>query len=237
MNNEKIKSDELAKKLKKVADDKLIEGEEYNADGHKLYFDQEVAKSAEEFNTSSVAYALRWGKLMQAEMKRQGLSVPTWQLVEDAQKRANIYGKYAAHYGATLLMATWKYGVEAADAMGYDADEAVLYRATRSDRAMEFYNKYKQTKPKDEDDAIKKNGQILATVLQDEALVEQFHKRVENGSKEIVEVEQMHSYIPILDIKKNDLYTLSESCNYAIAQIRTVKAKTVEKIISSPKIG
>ena len=103
------------KEKQKVADDALIKDEILDISSLKTHFEHMVkVNSKNEYGKSIIDYAVRWGKLMQAEMKKQGLDHLTPELVEDTDRRADIYGMSgaSASFGRNLLIRTWKYGHE-----------------------------------------------------------------------------------------------------------------------------
>ena len=103
------------KEKQKLADDELIKGETLDISSLKTHFEHMVkVNSKDEYGKGIIDYAVRWGKLMQAEMKKQGLDHLTPELVKDTDRRADIYGMSgaSASFGRNLLIRTWKYGHE-----------------------------------------------------------------------------------------------------------------------------
>ena len=224
-----MEKERAAQKAKEALDDKLIRDEVLDVEGFKHYFDYMVKRnSKDDYGKGIISYAMRWGKLMQAEMKKQGLDHLTEKLVRDTDKRADIYGMSgaSASMGRNLLITTWKHGEELAKIEGMDMDDVAFFRALNSDRTKEFCDKYKPTEPKDFDDALTKGGMVIAAVLQDEKLVDMFYENLSDpaGFSE----EKLHEYIPALKLPDNDWRTLHDACVRAKKQIKETKANAAE---------
>lgn len=133
---------------KAKADDELIKYEVLNIDGYKNYFDQCVAKSSAiygEFTGNAMKdYAVRWAKLMQAEMKKQNLEHLTKDLVYNTSSRAHaIESKHPHATGihtekkhdiTCWLAVAWKHGEELAEITGcMPKEELKELKAAHSD--------------------------------------------------------------------------------------------------------
>lgn len=225
----KMEKERAAKKAQEALDDKLIKDEVLDVEGFSRHFDYMVKlNSKDRYGKGIIDYAVRWGKIMQAEMKKQGLDHLTPELVKNADGRADIYGMSGATatMGRNLLVTTWKHGEELAKIEGLSMNEVAFFRALNSDRAKEFCDKYKPSEPKDFDDAINKGGKVIAAVLQDEKLVNMLYEKLSDpaGFSE----EKLHKYIPALKLPDNDWRTLHDACVRAKKQIRETKAKAAE---------
>ena len=215
------------RKAKEAADNELIKDEVLDVSGFKHYFEHMVEiNSKDKYGKGIIDYAVRWGKLMQAEMKKQGLDHLTPELVENTDRRADIYGMsgLSASFGRNLLIFSWKHGEELAKINGYNMIDVAFMRAVKSDRAKEFCDKYKPSEPKDFEDAQKKGGQVIAAILQDETLIRKFYEKLSDpkGFSE----EKMAEYIPVLKLPDNDLRTLYDACDRAINIVKETKTKT-----------
>ena len=215
-----------------MADDALIKDETLNIEGYQLYFDQILAiNSRSKLSKDIIDYAVRWGKLMQAEMKKQGLKHLTPELVKDTENRVamNSLCGHTASIGRSILIETWKYGEELAQNYDtdYDMRDVALLRAVRSNQAQKFYSSYKPSEAKNFEDAVKEGGHIIATVLRDEKLVRTFYNKL--ASSEGVDEERMKAYIPVLKLPDNNWRTLYQSCDYAKKEILNVKASITKE--------
>lgn len=222
------KQREAKQKLQEAEDNKLIKDESLNLDGHKRYWTEMVEKNVDKFK-STLQFAERWGKVMQAEMKKQGLEHLTPEMVKETRLRADIYGMSGttAALARNLLVMSWKHGEELAKIEGFeDMTEVAMMRAIKSDRVKLFYDTYRPSVPKDFDDAVKKAGQVIAAVLQDEALVKKFGEKL--ASPRGFSEEELQEYIPVLKLPDNDWRTLHNACHFAIKNIKEVKANTNE---------
>lgn len=220
---------QIKQKAQEAADNILIKNEVLNVEGHKRYWSESVEKNISGMGKSIIEYADRWGKLMQAEMKKQGLDHLTPELVRETDRRADIYGMSgaSASFGRNLLIMSWKHGKELAEIEGFeDMNEVAMLRTVESDRAKLFYDTYRSSEPKDFEDAVKKGGQVIATVLQDEALVDHFYHKF--SSPKGFSEEDVQKYIPVLKLPDNDWRTLHQACSYALKNISNTKAKIAE---------
>ena len=176
-----------------------------------------------------VNFAVRWGKLMQAEMKQQGLDHLTPELIEDTRKRANIaYGTSGAQCreAECLLAIVWKHGVEFATLNNCDVLDVALQRALKSDKTKEFADKYNSSEAKNFDEAVKKGGQVIATILPDERLIHRFRILAYGANKHTR--EDIGEIMPALKLPDNNYETLCAACNHAFNIVDEIKHKTKE---------
>ena len=105
-----------AEKTQVAADEKLVENETLNVEGHVSNFQHTVELNSDAaFITNHAQY---WGKLMQIEMKKQNLDRLTPEIAKDTAHRANIkFGLSLYQFCASreCLSVNWKYGQELAE--------------------------------------------------------------------------------------------------------------------------
>lgn len=223
--------EEAAKKLQQVRDDMLIRDEVLDLRGFERYFKYMESVNNNSFGKSILEYAKRWGKLMQAEMKKQGLDHLTSELVRDTDGRADIFGMSgaSASCGRNLLIMTWKYGKELGKIEGFQEEQIDFERASKSDRAYEFYDNYPKNavEPKDFEDGLTKAGHVIATVFQDEKLVDMFYKKLAEPSG--IDEKEVQSYIPVLKLPSNEWQSFYEACSRAKKEIRQSRSNANDK--------
>lgn len=120
-------------KAQVAADEKLIENETLNIEGHVNNFEHTVKLNSEaDFITNHAQY---WGKLMQIEMKRQNLDHLTPEIAKDTAHRANMkFGLSAYQFFAShnCLSVNWKYGQELAEIYIKDPSEIQAIKEQRN---------------------------------------------------------------------------------------------------------
>lgn len=202
------------KKAKELSDNILIKNEELDIEGHTQYFAiQKMINSGSMFD-----YAVRWGKLMQAEMKKQGLNHLTKELVRDTENRADIYSCISEGIPKNFLIAVWKHGDELAAFTGVNKDRATLWRIFTSNKAINIYNSYKPGKycdTSDEKYRIKEAAGIIAELVDDKRFIDRmFILLGRNGTKGTYDYETLKNMIPIIHLN-NKLKTLYDVCQEA----------------------
>lgn len=229
------KAKEAAERAQKIKDDELIKDEVLNVEGFKIYFDKQVENNySGKFGKSIIDYADRWGRVMQAEMKRQGLDHLTEEIVSSTEFRTDIYGMSgaSASFARNLLLVAWKHGDEMAKFVRCP-DNLKLFKATHSDKAIDFYNNYKAKDGLSFEEQVAEGGKVIAGVLKSEDLIKDFYSRFSDpaGFSE----KDVQEYIPVLKLPDNDWRTLHSACAHALKIIDgksnvnvATKAKTNE---------
>ena len=210
-------------RVRMAAVDRMLAGETFDTAGFTSYFDDIVRKNRGMFGEDLDA-VVRWGKLMQSEMKKQGLNHLTAEIAEETKARALPKGE--VFFGAKYAMyVAWKHGRELA---AFDKNEDLLrldtLKACYSDRTQEFCDKFKSNS----NDEVSKNAMILANIFQDEKLVDNFYNMVMlnkvkgwNEHKTLNELTQ--NYIPILSWPSNKTESLKAACDMATVNIQQAR--------------
>jgi hypothetical protein len=227
---EEMAKKEAEKKAQRMADDLMIKGKKLDVQGHKRCF-------AEFFDPNGVGE--RWGLIMQEEMKKQGLTHLTPDLVKSTFSRADSTpGLSGGAYGGVLwgLTHLWKYGEELALIEGVDIDRVKIGRVLKSDKAVEFCEKYKPGKycsPNNINYKEKEAAGIIAELLGDEKLIDaMFLVLGSEGEKGKFDGEHLKELIPVIDLPDNRLSTLYAVCKGAKNKIRGVKERSNSKLVN-----
>ncbi|MBR1648674.1 MAG: hypothetical protein IJ689_03645 [Alphaproteobacteria bacterium] len=194
--------EEEKRKQERLADDRLIEGIKLDTEGHTLAFEESKKKNSDSYGKGIIAYADRWGRMMQAKMAEQGLTHLTLEIANSTEMRADIYGMSgsSAGFARGLLVRTWKYGRELGEINGYEADKITFYRTISRDDVIELGERVKENpdllKGKDYAETLEKHARSLSAVFPDEMLIKKLvNDNTEGGT---LDVEGMKLDLPML---------------------------------------
>ena len=125
---EPIRLKEAAEKAERIQqqnklDEALIENEQLDCINAPSFTAQ--------YSEKGIKFAEHWGRLMQAEMKKQGISSLTEELVDSTEQRTSDYfkdneeGYYA---GRSLLIGIWKHGEQLGEILELPKKEVLQHR-------------------------------------------------------------------------------------------------------------
>lgn len=220
--NEQLEKAKKKVELKKI--EEQMQSETLDVEGQSRYFNE----LANTFSENEFKNILTWGKLMQAEMKKQGLNYLTPEIVKmTSEKCAHDCGKTATVLG---LASVWKHGEELAKIEGYDTTDIAVFRAVSSDKAKDFYDKYRPTPTNNWEDAINQDAKIIATVLPTEDLVRNFVKKTHHKGNCIDEAKKMIPILKLPPLSESDAkdLPLNTAANKALRYIRQAEREKTQ---------
>ena len=204
-----------AEKTQVAADEKLIENETLNVEGHVRNFEHTLKLNSDAALITN--HAQYWGKLMQIEMKKQNLDHLTPEVAKDTAHRADMkFGLSAYQFFASrdCLGVNWKYGQELAEI--YLKDPAEL-QALKDQREA---TQDKISQPEQSNDNNTRLGKL--------------RNRIAKGVDKVTEVTGMQKAAET--IFHADIRTEPVKMGQGVKKFEKNMDKIIDKVISNNKV-